>query len=72
MTNPAQRMKAMRDRRRLQGLREVRLSLPDARVRAVRQRIAAQVARLDAADEQSAMTWIEAVGEFDGDDHEAR
>ncbi|MBL8568786.1 MAG: DUF3018 family protein [Phreatobacter sp.] len=64
-------MKAMRDRRRSHGLRELRLSVPDSRIRAVRQRIAAQVARLNARDERAAMDWIEAVSEFDGD-HEAR
>jgi len=33
MANPAQRMKAMRERRRTKGLREVRLVVPDARDR---------------------------------------
>jgi hypothetical protein len=60
-------MKAMRDRRRSHGLREVRLVVPDARSAAIRRRIAEQVARLDPADEAEAMAWIEAVSEFDND-----
>ena len=67
MAEPAQRMKAMRDRRRAQGLRELRLVVPDARLPAVRKRIAAQVACLDSDDEKAAMAWIEAVSEFDND-----
>jgi len=58
-------MKALRDRRRTAGLREVRLVLPDARLDATRRRIAAQVARLDPAAEEDAMRWIEAVSDFD-------
>lgn len=65
MANAAQRMKAMRDRRRDNGLREVRLAVPDVRLRSVRRRVAAQVARLDPAAEEAALTWIEAVSEFD-------
>lgn len=71
MAAPAERMKRMRDRRRRQGLRELRLVVPDARSEAVRARIAAEVARLDPDDEREALEWIEAVGEFDSDD-EAR
>ncbi|WP_284310894.1 antitoxin MazE-like protein [Labrys miyagiensis] len=63
----AERMKAMRERRRSRDMREVRLSLPDARVSAVRKRIAAQVARLDRKAEHDALDWIEAVSEFDDD-----
>jgi hypothetical protein len=58
-------MKAMRDRRRALGLREVRLVIPDSRVEAVRERVAAQVAALNAQDENDALDWIEAVSEFD-------
>jgi len=65
MANAAQRMKAMRERRRARGLRELRLAVPDARSPAVRRRIAKQVARLDATVELEAMRWIEAVAEFD-------
>jgi hypothetical protein len=43
MANPAQRMKAMRERRRTKGLREVRLVVPDARDPAVRARVAEEV-----------------------------
>jgi hypothetical protein len=65
MTGTAQRMKALRERRRMAGLREVRLVLPDARLDSTRRRIAEQVARLDPAVEEDAMRWIEAVSEFD-------
>lgn len=65
MTAPAERMKAMRDRRRSEELRELRIVIPDARSEAVRKRIAQQVARLDPEDEREAMRWIEAVSEFD-------
>jgi antidote-toxin recognition MazE-like antitoxin len=68
MTEPAQRMKSMRERRRRLGLRELRLVVPDARSAAVRARIAEEVARLNPADEQEALDWIEAVGDFDAND----
>jgi hypothetical protein len=68
MAQPAERMKAMRDRRRRQGLRELRLVVPDARSVAVRERIATQVARLNPASEEDALRWIEAVAEFDADE----
>jgi hypothetical protein len=58
-------MKAMRDRRRAKGLRELRLTVPDARSRVVRRRVAKQVAALDSAAESEAMRWIESVSEFD-------
>lgn len=65
MALAAERMKAMRERRRERGLRELRLVVPDARSKAVRRRIAKQVASLDRARELDAMRWIEAVSEFD-------
>jgi Protein of unknown function (DUF3018) len=68
MPTPAERMKAMRERRRVGGLREVRLSVPDARSSAVRARVADQVARLNPGVEEEAMDWIEAVSEFDTQD----
>jgi hypothetical protein len=58
-------MKQMRGRRRAQGLREVRLVVPDTRSSTVRRRIARQVARLKPASERDALAWIEAVSEFD-------
>jgi hypothetical protein len=61
-------MKAMRARRRRRGLRESRLVVPDARLRSVRKRIAAQVARLDRHSEDDALCWIETVSEFDASD----
>ena len=68
MAAVAERMREMRQRRREQGLREVRLLLPDARSPAVRARIAEQVARLDPDDELEALRWIESVSEFDNPD----
>lgn len=61
----AERMRALRARRREQGFRELRLVVPDARSKAVRRRIAKQVARLPRVAEDDAMRWIEAVSEFD-------
>jgi hypothetical protein len=61
----ADRMRAMRERRRARGLRELRLVVPDARSKAVRRRVAKAVARLDRSSELDAMRWIEAVSEFD-------
>lgn len=68
MTAAAERMKAMRQRRKAQGLRELRLTIPDARNSAFRRKIAAEVARLDPADEEAALAWIESVSEFDEGD----
>jgi len=65
MAETAERMKAMRERRRARGLREVRLVIPDARSKAVRKRVAKQVAGLDRSRESEAMRWIESVSEFD-------
>jgi len=48
-----------------QGLRELRLVVPDPRSRAVLRRVAKQVAGLDQVAEHEAMRWIEAVSEFD-------
>jgi uncharacterized membrane-anchored protein len=67
MAEPAERMRAMRQRRRSRGVRELRLIVPDARSATVRRRIAEQVTRLDREDEEEAMRWIEAVSEFDND-----
>ena len=57
----------MRERRRRNGLRELRLVVPDARSDVVRKRIATQIAKLDPASERDALLWIEAVSEFDSD-----
>lgn len=65
MAAAAERMRAMRERRRRRGLRELRLVVPDPRLRSVRRRVASQVAGLDRYDETEALTWIEAVSEFD-------
>ena len=65
MALAAERMRAMRERRRARGLRELRLIVPDARSKAVRRRIAKQVASLDRSRESEALGWIEAASEFD-------
>jgi hypothetical protein len=67
MATPAKRMKMMRQRRRARGLREVRLVVADPRSRAVRRRVAKQVAALDPARERDALDWIESVSQFDTD-----
>ena len=61
----AERMRAMRERRQASGLRELRLVVPDARSKAIRRRVAKEVAGLDRAGELVALGWIEAVSEFD-------
>jgi hypothetical protein len=65
MARTSERMKAMRERRRARGLRELRLVVPDARSNAVRNRVAKQVAGLDRSLELAAMRWTESVSEFD-------
>ena len=66
MALPGLRMKGIPERRSLRGLREVRLVVPDARSKAVRGRVAKQVAGLDRSREVAALCWIEAVAVFDG------
>ncbi len=65
MAQAAARMKAMRERRRSRGLKELRLIVPDARSKTVRRRVARQVAALDRSRELEALKWIDAVAEFD-------
>ena len=65
MPGPAERMRMMRERRRRQGRRELRLDVPDPRLRSVQKRVAAQVARLNRRNEDEALDWIEEVSEFD-------
>jgi hypothetical protein len=65
MAHAAERMRAMRERRRAQGLRELRLVVPDSRSKAVLRRVAKEVAGLDRVAERDALRWIEAVSEFD-------
>ena len=65
MARAAERMKIMRERRRARGLRELRLVVPDARSKAVRRRVAKQVAGLDPSRELEALRWTELVSEFD-------
>jgi len=68
VTATAERMRMMRERRRGRGLRELRLVVPDPRLASVRKRVAAQVGRLDRRHEGEALSWIEAVSEFDAPD----
>lgn len=65
MAEASERMRAMRERRRAQGMRELRLIVPDARSPIVRRRVARQVSKLDPGAELETMRWIEAVSEFD-------
>ena len=65
MASPAERMKAMRASNRARGSRELRIVVPDARLRSVRRRVAKDVARLTPENEAAALDWIEAVSEFD-------
>jgi len=58
----------MRDRRRAQGLRELRIVIPDARNPEFRRRIAEEVARLNPQAEEEAIVWIESVSLFDNED----
>lgn len=67
MAEPAERMRAMRERRRANGLRELRLIVPDARARVVRSRIAKAVATLRPEHERDALDWIEQVSILDTD-----
>ncbi len=64
MTAPAERMKAMRARRRAQGLREIRLLVPDMRKKSVRREFEERLELLDRAVEKDALRWIESVSEF--------
>jgi Protein of unknown function (DUF3018) len=61
----------MRERRRSRGLRELRLIVPDSRMQSVRRRVAAEVARLVRNSEDDALSWIEAVSEFDALERQA-
>jgi hypothetical protein len=71
MSAPAERMRQMRERRRKRGLRDVRIIVPDARLASVRRRVAVQVARLMPGSEDQALSWIEAVSEFDAPHRQA-
>jgi hypothetical protein len=69
MAAPAERMKTMREKRRKRGLRELRLVVPDPRLKSIRKRVAAQVGVLHEEDEERALCWIESVSEFDAPEH---
>ena len=66
-TSAAERMRALRERRRSRAEREIRITVPDARAEVVRTRVALSVSRLDPAAEAEALAWIEAVAEFEED-----
>jgi hypothetical protein len=68
MANTAERMKAMRQRRRAQGLRELSMVISDARDPAFRRHVAQEVSRLDPSLEGEAMRWIEGASLFDESD----
>jgi hypothetical protein len=55
MADAAERMRAMRERHRAKGRRELRLVVPDAHVRAVLRRLAKQVASFDQSAESSVL-----------------
>jgi Protein of unknown function (DUF3018) len=55
MAQASERMRAVRERRRAQGMRELRLIVPDARYTVVRRRIGRQAAKLDLGSEREAM-----------------
>ncbi len=65
MALAADRMRAMRERRRARGLRELRLVVPDPRSKVVARRVAKSVAALERARQLDAQKGIEAVSEFD-------
>lgn len=68
MAAAAERMRSMRERRRRRGLRELRVVVPDAGSKAVRRRVAKQVAGLNRNDELDALKWIEAVSKLEHDE----
>lgn len=49
-----------REKKRVQGFREIRLWVPDVRAAGFREQVAREVASLDAEDEQALMRWMEA------------
>jgi hypothetical protein len=68
MSAAAERMKALRERRKANHLREVRIVALDARSPEVRKRIAEQVAALNKEDEREVLEWIEAVSIFNDEE----
>jgi hypothetical protein len=52
-------------RRRARGVRKLRRVVANARPRAVRRRVARQVAGLNPDREREALRWIETISEFD-------
>lgn len=62
---PAERMRQLRVRRRRDGLREIRLVVPDTRLPVVRDRIRAAIEGVNPVHEAEALDWIEAVSGFE-------
>jgi hypothetical protein len=59
---------APKERHLAQGMRELRIVIPDARSPEFRKRVAEEVARLNPAAEEEAIAWIESVSLFDNED----
>jgi hypothetical protein len=66
MSAAAERMKALRERRKANHLREVRIVALDARSPKVRKRIAEQIAALNKDDEREILEWTESVADLSG------
>jgi hypothetical protein len=65
MVAPIERVKKVRGQRPIRRLGGLRLVVPDARSKLVRQGVAIEVAGLDPHDEQKALNWVETDSEFD-------
>jgi len=61
-------MRKLRERRRAQDLRELRLLVPDARSETSGGGSPSRLRRLVRESERDALKWIEAVAEFDADE----
>jgi len=66
VTAAAERMKALRERRKANHLREVRIVALDARSPEVRKQIAEQVAALNKDEEREILEWTEKAADLSG------
>jgi hypothetical protein len=66
MSTAAERMKALRDRRKANHMREVRIVALDARSAEVRERINTEIAAFNKEDEREILEWMEVVADLDG------
>jgi hypothetical protein len=64
MTAAAERMRALRERRKANHLREVRIVALDARSPEVRKMIAEQVAAMNKEEEREVLEWMEKVADL--------